>query len=259
MRIIAGEFRSRRLLPPPETAETRPIPDRVKESLFAILRGNLEEANVLDLFAGTGAVGLEALSRGAAKCVFVERDRHMAAVLQKNIDTLGVRDRCEVVIGDALGSGSLARAPRPLNLVFFDPPYALMRDALGSKRVKAQLSAAVSRLEPHGFAVLRTPWPLLQDAPQVAPEVAPARRRKEGRRPKRARWEEVWTPDSPRSLDDFAAEPRAEEAPEEAITPAVVPETPQVAIDLAVPGAIGPETHEYGTMALHLYMRERSV
>lgn len=259
MRIIAGEFRSRRLLSPPETAQTRPIPDRVKESLFAILRGNIEGANVLDVFAGTGAVGLEAVSRGAATCVFIERDRQMAAVLQKNIDALGVRDRCEVVIGDALGPGSLARAPRPLNLAFFDPPYPLMRDALGSKRIKAQLDATIARLEPDGFAVLRTPWPLLEAEPEAPPSPEPRRFKK---KPRRSPREEVWTPESPFTLEEFASQPvdeePIEESPDEEKSPSPTPGS-LPPIDLHIPGAAGPETHEYGSMALHFYMKARGA
>src|ERR1044071_7748596 len=103
MRIIAGEFRSRRLITPRDDSTTRPIPDRVKVSLFGLLRGHCEGATVFDGFAGTGAIGLEAVSRGAASCVFVEKDRAAAAMLRQNIDSLGASDRCELFIGDALG------------------------------------------------------------------------------------------------------------------------------------------------------------
>lgn len=233
----------------------------MKESLFAILRGNVEGANVLDVFAGTGSVGLEALSRGAARCVFIERDRQMAVVLQKNIDALGVRDRCEVVTGDALGAGSLARSPRPLNLVFFDPPYPLMRDQMGAKRIKAQLGAAISRLEPDGFAILRTPWPLLEEPAQLPVEIVPVRRQKEKRMPKRGRWEEMWTQDSPRPLEDFLSDPERDDIEgvegDDGEPPASVPPPETVTIELSIPGAIGPETHEYSSMALHFYMRRK--
>src|ERR1700733_3582842 len=111
MRIISGRFRSRRLLSPKDAATTRPIPDRVKESLFSMLRGNCEGATVIDCFAGTGAIGLEALSLGAAKVVFVERDRKAAELLERNIDLLEVQDETEVVQADALGPAALARCP----------------------------------------------------------------------------------------------------------------------------------------------------
>src|SRR5215475_7819068 len=103
MRIIAGEFRSRRLLTPKDDAVTRPIPDRVKESLFGLLRGHCEGAQVFDGFAGTGALGLEAISRGAGRCVFVEKDKGAAELLRRNIEALGAGDRCELILGDALG------------------------------------------------------------------------------------------------------------------------------------------------------------
>ncbi len=91
MRIIAGEFRRRLLRTPEGYDKTRPLPDRVKESLFGLLRGHCEGARVLDCFAGSGAFGLEMISRGAAQVVMVERDRAVARILQANIDTLGVR------------------------------------------------------------------------------------------------------------------------------------------------------------------------
>lgn len=160
MRIIAGEFRRRLLLTPSDAETTRPYPDRVKESLFSLLRGHFEGASVFDGFAGVGTIGLEAVSRGATRCVMVERDRHVAALLQKNIETLGVQDRCEVVIGDALGAGALARCPKPVHLVFLDPPYEMLRDPLGFKRAMSQFASLIDRLTPDGFAVLRTPWPL---------------------------------------------------------------------------------------------------
>src|SRR5689334_13405158 len=159
MRIIGGEFRSRKLLTPRDDSITRPIPDRVKESLFGLLRGHCEGATVFDAFAGTGALGLEAISRGAERCVFVERDKAAAEMLQQNIEALGVADRCELVTGDALGPGALARAPRPLTLAFMDPPYALVREAIGWQRVRAQMEQLVRILSDDGFAVLRTPWP----------------------------------------------------------------------------------------------------
>ena len=121
MRIIAGEYRRRNLFSPPGDT-TRPIPDRVKESLFSMLGKRLEGAAVLDCFAGSGAIGLEALSRGASSCIFVEKDRHSADVLEKNIAMLKCEDRATVVRGDALGLSVIARCPQPLDLAFFDPP-----------------------------------------------------------------------------------------------------------------------------------------
>lgn len=159
MRIIAGEFKSRKILSPPDDAPTRPIPDRVKESLFGLLRGHFEGASVMDVFAGTGSIGLEALSRGAAQVVFVERGRDVAATLRANIEMLGVQDRTRVVTGDALGPAALTACPRPVHLVFFDPPYDLLRTEIGRRRAFAQFAKLVALLDETGFAMLRTEWP----------------------------------------------------------------------------------------------------
>src|SRR6187549_2551889 len=99
MRIIAGEFRSRQLLAP-KTDATRPITDRVKQSLFDILAPEIPDAQVYDCFAGTGSMGLECLSRGAAHATFFEADRSAVVRLKKNIATLGVEGRSAVVAGD---------------------------------------------------------------------------------------------------------------------------------------------------------------
>src|SRR5436853_753972 len=99
MRIIAGEFRGRKLLPP-EGLVTRPVTDRVKQSLFDILTPLLPDARVYDCFAGTGTMGLECLSRGAASAVFFEADRSAVARLRKNIAALGVEDRGRVIAQD---------------------------------------------------------------------------------------------------------------------------------------------------------------
>ena len=126
MRIIAGRWRGRTLLAPPGEG-TRPTADRMRQALFDSLwhapwagRAVIEGAQVLDAFAGTGALGLEALSRGAARAVFMERDRGALAVLRANIAALKAEDSARVVACDAL------RPPRPeaaCGLVFLDPPY----------------------------------------------------------------------------------------------------------------------------------------
>lgn len=252
MRIIAGEFRSRRLLTPKDDQVTRPIPDRVKESLFSLLRGQCEGAAVFDAFSGTGALGLEAISRGAARCVMVEKDRDAAAMLKSNIEMLGAADRCELVIGDALGAGALARAPRPLDLAFFDPPYPLVRDPIGWKRVKAQFERVIDCLADDGFAIVRTPWPFLIETPdpnQPVPE--PSKHRKPLRAGKK-HWR--FRPDRPNDMEEPLEEAPAPEESEPA-APGMI-KTPG---DLAFPNARGPETHVYGSMAVHLYMRKPTV
>lgn len=124
MRIVAGMYRGRRLAAP-RGRDVRPTADRVREALFSIL-GDLEGLEVLDLFAGTGALGLEALSRGAARVTFVEIDRQAHEVVRRNIDAT-VTDRAEVtelIKGEATRVvRSLALAERRFDLVFFDPPY----------------------------------------------------------------------------------------------------------------------------------------
>ena len=125
MRIVAGAWRGRSLVAPPGT-ETRPTADRVRQALFDILmhapwagRPVIADALVLDLFAGTGALGLEALSRGAARAVFVERSRPALTALRSNIEACRAGDRCEVLPIDALSIQSGQRA----DMVFLDPPY----------------------------------------------------------------------------------------------------------------------------------------
>ncbi|MFG0330126.1 MAG: 16S rRNA (guanine(966)-N(2))-methyltransferase RsmD [Phycisphaerales bacterium] len=162
MRIIAGQYKSRRILPPPD-AKTRPITDRVKEALFNHLRGRTEGAHVVDLFSGTGSVGLEALSRGAARVLFVEKSRPASNLLKRNIESLGAGDECAVYVGDALGPAWLARAPRPIDLVFCDPPYELMTNPRTAKLVLetlGRLAAADEVLREDAMLVLRTPWPV---------------------------------------------------------------------------------------------------
>lgn len=118
MRIIAGEFRSRRLKSVPGM-DTRPTPDRLRESLFSILSPEIEGKVFVDAYAGTGSVGLEAISRGAARALFIERSRPAAQVLNENIRMLGVGARAQVLHGKALRFLEGIRA----DIVFLDPPY----------------------------------------------------------------------------------------------------------------------------------------
>ena len=122
MRIIAGAWRGRPLLAPPGRS-TRPTSDRAREGLFSMLAsrlGSFEGLEVADLFAGTGALGLEALSRGAAHCTFVESDRAALDVLQRNIGKLGAGDRADI---RAQSVEHAAPPPRPCDLMLIDPPY----------------------------------------------------------------------------------------------------------------------------------------
>ena len=122
MRIIAGAWRGRPLDAPPGRG-TRPTSDRAREGLFSMLQsrlGSFEDLDVADLFAGTGALGLEALSRGAAHCTFVEKDRGALDILRRNFDRLGAGDRADL---RAQSAEHAAPPRRPCDLVFMDPPY----------------------------------------------------------------------------------------------------------------------------------------
>jgi 16S rRNA (guanine966-N2)-methyltransferase len=124
MRIIAGEYRSRTLQAPPGFA-TRPTSDRLRETLFNVLAPRIEGALFLDLYAGSGAVGIEALSRGAARVVFVEQAPPALSALRANLTRLGIRDGFRIQSGSV--SAFLRRvrlaAPQVFDLIFLDPPW----------------------------------------------------------------------------------------------------------------------------------------
>jgi 16S rRNA (guanine966-N2)-methyltransferase len=158
MRIIAGEWRGRSLIAPPKASlSTRPTADRVRENLFNLLSSRVErwpDQRVVDLCAGTGALGLEALSRGAAHCVFVERDPAACRLIRDNLTKLGASDRAHIVQADVL---ALPRATDAATLLFLDPPYADAREAdvLGSAAAQGWLapSALVGVETPRGRVI----------------------------------------------------------------------------------------------------------
>ena len=122
MRVVAGEWRGRKLVAPKGTA-TRPTADRTRETLFNMLAsrvGRFEGLVVADLFAGSGALGLEALSRGAERCLFAEHDGPALDALRTNIAALGARERCDVRAGSVMALGP---APTAYDLLLLDPPY----------------------------------------------------------------------------------------------------------------------------------------
>jgi 16S rRNA (guanine966-N2)-methyltransferase len=123
MRVIAGELRSRRLKSISGRA-TRPTPDRLRETLFDILTPRIAGAVFLDAYAGTGAVGIEALSRGARHAFFLERSRDAVEVIRENLTTLNLESRATVVIGPVL----LTLSRYPADILFADPPYELERE-----------------------------------------------------------------------------------------------------------------------------------
>jgi 16S rRNA (guanine966-N2)-methyltransferase len=153
MRIIAGQRRGHKIDGPKPSAETRPTSDMVRESLFNIVGGLMEGRVVIDLFAGTGALGLEGLSRGASRAIFVERNRESVALIHRNIATLRYQDRTEVRLADAY---RWARTFEPIDdsplAVFLDPPY---RDYELHRRPMSQLLVGlVDRLSPGSLIAL---------------------------------------------------------------------------------------------------------
>jgi 16S rRNA (guanine966-N2)-methyltransferase len=151
MRIIGGEFRGRRLKAP-KGRNTRPTPDRVREALFSILGPAIEGARVLELFGGTGSLGLESLSRGAAQAVFCEVNRAALACLNDNIATLGVGERTRVHRVSALDFPRRAEPGEPFDFVFCDPPHRLLSEARSRRQVE-KLLGEIS-LAPDGQAIL---------------------------------------------------------------------------------------------------------
>ncbi|HET7369689.1 MAG TPA: 16S rRNA (guanine(966)-N(2))-methyltransferase RsmD [Gammaproteobacteria bacterium] len=145
-RIIAGEWRRRRLSFPPREG-LRPTPDRVRETLFNWLAPRLPGAQCLDLFAGSGALGFEALSRGAGRAVFVERDRDVAHNIQANLDQL---DAARGEVTDQGAQAYLAGKPEPFDIVFLDPPF-------GSGLLEETLPQLPGRLRPDARIYIEYP------------------------------------------------------------------------------------------------------
>jgi 16S rRNA (guanine966-N2)-methyltransferase len=169
VRIVAGLWRGRRLVAPQGSA-TRPTADRVRQALFDMLlhapwggRETVQGARVLDVFAGTGAFGLEALSRGAAHATFVEHERAALAALRTNIAALGAQDRSAILPVDALA----LPAGEPADLVFLDPPYGLGLVPRAIDRLRA-----THRLTPRTILVAETAG----DEPPPTAEVLAERR-----------------------------------------------------------------------------------
>jgi 16S rRNA (guanine966-N2)-methyltransferase len=160
VRVVAGELKGRRLASPPRRAvEVRPTSDRAREALFAML-GDVSGARALDLFAGTGALAIEALSRGAAGAVLVDSDPRLA---RRNVEQLELSERCEIVRSDAFRY--LARSDEQFDLILCDPPYAL------AERIGPELQRLVPpRLAPDGRLVVESPArePVALDLPQLA-------------------------------------------------------------------------------------------
>ena len=149
MRIIAGSARGHRLVGPPGGAATRPTSDKVREAIFNVLGAHVVGARTLDLFAGTGALGIEALSRGAASATFVESERALSNIVRKNLATTRFEDRAHVLCRDVRRAAGGVRARGPFDLVLIDPPYGfgLEHDAL-------QLIVSEALLAPGAYVVV---------------------------------------------------------------------------------------------------------
>lgn len=157
MRIIAGKYRGRKLKSPP-SLQTRPTSDRLRETLFNILAPRIEGARFLDLCAGSGAVGIEALSRGAVHSTFVDQSRRMCALVESNLEDLGVDDEeREIVCSETsaflrrLAKGNARQSA--FDIVFFDPPYAadyeVALSSLADKSGAVLAAAAIVVVEHH--------------------------------------------------------------------------------------------------------------
>ena len=146
MRIIAGRLKGRRLKPP-SWEGLRPTSDKLRETLFNILAARIADARVLDLYAGTGAVGIEALSRGAAHATFVERDRRAQALIEENLAHCGVTKGYVIIRASAARGIEMLREQLAFDIVVLDPPYDRLRPARGAggKRGEAAPPSASER------------------------------------------------------------------------------------------------------------------
>ncbi len=146
MRVIAGRLKGRRLKSP-HWAGLRPTSDKLRETLFNIVAPRIDGARVVDGYAGTGAIGIEALSRGAAHVIFIEKNRRAAALIEENLKACGVEGGYTICCADIAAALAALPAADAFDLILLDPPY-------DSKNVSAALDAAARRLADHGLVVL---------------------------------------------------------------------------------------------------------
>jgi len=164
MRIIAGEAKGRRIKAPRGRA-TRPMRDFVREAVFSMLGGAVARARVLDLFAGSGSLGLEALSRGAREAMFVDRGREAGRIIKENLETLGMAEKGKVIRAEVLDYLRKARFPENgFNLIFIDPPY---RIDLGYRQEMLKRLAEGGFLAPSAVVIIEAP---LRSSPPGSPE-----------------------------------------------------------------------------------------
>ena len=159
MRVIAGSARGT-VLAAPRGEGTRPISDRVKEALFGILGARVLDARVLDLYAGSGAVGIEALSRGAAHATFVEHHRPAAQTIRDNLARTGLATQATVEVGDVVRV--LGASGDQWDVVVLDPPYE-------ERRLEGPMGAVTPHIAPHGIIVVKHFWrTTVPDTPSLA-------------------------------------------------------------------------------------------
>lgn len=163
MRVITGTARGKRLLTR-EGEAVRPTPERVKEALFSIIQFEIEGRRVLDLFAGSGQLGIEALSRGAKEAVFVDSSKDSASVVQKNLESCGFVDSARIEVMDFVSY--LMRSDRPFDLAFLDPPY---RTGL----LQRALPLVAAKMNPGGTIICENPSD--EEMPQSAGEFSRVR------------------------------------------------------------------------------------
>jgi 16S rRNA (guanine(966)-N(2))-methyltransferase RsmD len=172
VRIIAGQFKGRRLKAPTWDG-LRPTSDKLRETLFNIVAPRVAGARVLDGYAGTGAIGIEALSRGAAHVAFVERDPRAAALIEANLATCGVTAGYTIERGDLVAVMPRLAAAAPFDLILLDPPYEFSNRAsqhstsrFSASQLSAALDASAERLAPDGLIVLERATRREPDVPQ---------------------------------------------------------------------------------------------
>ena len=181
MRIVAGTARGTRLNCP-RGDKLRPTPEMARQAIFSILRDAVEGATALDLFAGVGTVGIEALSRGAARCVFVERSKAHMLYLERNLERCRLADRADLLLRDVFRcADALAELGRPADIAFAGPPFPLLQDPAGRAALMALLDEFAQRRLFNPGAVVILQHDLRDPIPEFTPHLKAAGRRAYGR------------------------------------------------------------------------------
>jgi 16S rRNA (guanine966-N2)-methyltransferase len=223
MRIIRGRFGRRKLLSNPGDV-TRPITDKVKESLFEYLEDELQGARVADIFAGTGTIGFEALSRGAHSIVFLERDRKAMELLRKNVATLSVQAETLCWPTDVMKTSFRPKnveGMTPFDMAFFDPPYRMVQDILPGRLLFKSLErlARDDVTSESALLVFRTP----RDAAFQLPEAWQLERKLEY-----SRMEVHWFRKQAQPATEEILEEASAEEPSDAADPSIGADIPAI-------------------------------